>query len=242
MGALSVFGLLGMACLGLFVWRPPLRPWAALGLAGAAAGASLAVSPQVTFPRFAMQAPVGVKPDKPIERQNPLAVGTKTATTASAAKAKGTEIASFGTGCFWCSEDDLRRTKGVLATAVGYQGGRTSNPTYKQVGQGDSGHVEVTKFEFDPKVVSYRTLVVRFFEIHDPTQGNRQGPDIGEQYRSVIFTYSPEQTKIAQEVLKKTQKKLDRKITTTIEAAPPFWRGEDYHQQYYQKKGYSRGV
>lgn len=168
-------------------------------------------------------------------------VGILPAKTLEDAKKKGHEIATFGGGCFWCTEDDFRRTKGVISTEVGYSGGHTKNPTYEEVCKHTTGHVECTKLEFDPKVISYEQVVRKFFQIHDPTQGNRQGPDFGEQYRSVVFTHSDEQMKIANKVRDDVQKTLTKKITTTIEKAPIFYRAEEYHQQYFEKQGKSHG-
>lgn len=209
--------------------------------AGAAMAALMLNKAPVPAPGQAFQIPGFGGPDlrgpeAPIQKQNPVPVGTKTPATLEAAAARGLDLASFGGGCFWCVEDDFRRTKGVTASEVGYQGGRTASPTYETLK--GSGHVEVARFAFDPKVISYRTMVQRFFAIHNPTQGNQEGPDVGEQYRSVVFVHSPQQRKIAQEVLNEVQKTLPVKITTTIEDAPRFWRAEEYHQQYYQKKGF----
>lgn len=168
-------------------------------------------------------------------------VGNATSKTLEESRKKGWEIATVGGGCFWCVEGDFRGVRGIVATDVGYSGGRIQNPTYEQVCTGTTGHVEVTRLEFDPKVISYRDVIRKFFQVHDPTQGFQQGPDIGEQYRSVIYFHSAEQKKVAQEEMAAAQKKLDRKITTTIEPAPTYWRAEEYHQQYYEKKGIKRG-
>lgn len=171
------------------------------------------------------------------ERQNPVPVGTVTSATIAAAQSKGREIISLGGGCFWCIEDDLRRTKGVFATEVGYQGGNTTNPTYKLVGTGTTGHVEVVKVEFDPKVLPLDSLLRRFFSVHNPTQGDREGPDYGPQYRSAVFFYSPAQKQTAQKVMADVEKGLGTRLTTRLEEARTFWRAEEYHQQYYQKQG-----
>jgi peptide-methionine (S)-S-oxide reductase len=155
------------------------------------------------------------------------------------ARERGNDLALVGSGCFWCTEGEFRKVEGVVATAVGFSGGRTVNPTYKEVCTGTTGHVEVTLIEFDPKVISYRQVIEKFFATHDPTQGNRQGPDVGEQYRSVIFTFDDNQAKIAKEVMDEVAKsgKWANPITTEIAPAKPFYMAEDYHQQYYEKQG-----
>jgi peptide-methionine (S)-S-oxide reductase len=147
--------------------------------------------------------------------------------------------ATFGAGCFWGVEMSFRRLDGVTDAAVGYAGGHTENPTYRDVCSHATGHAEVVEVDFDPAVISYRELLDAFFAMHDPTQVNRQGPDIGDQYRSVIFYHSPEQREIAEE----TKAELDasgrfaRPVATTIEPAPTFWRAEEYHQRYIEKQG-----
>jgi len=153
-----------------------------------------------------------------------------------------TEYATFGAGCFWQVEESFRAIDGVIDTAVGYEGGHVDNPTYEQVCTGDTGHVEVAQLEFDPSRVSYEDLVRRYFQIHDPTQLNRQGPDVGRQYRSVVFAHSDEQAEIARRVLESEQSRFDRPIVTTIEKAKPFWRAEDYHQCYLQKRRTPSGM
>jgi peptide-methionine (S)-S-oxide reductase len=153
-----------------------------------------------------------------------------------------TEKATFGAGCFWQVEENFRAIDGVVHAEVGYEGGDVENPTYEQVCTGDTGHVEVTQVEFDPDKVSYEDLVRRYFEIHDPTQLNRQGPDIGWQYRSVIFTHSDEQAETARRVLESEQSRFDAPIVTAIEPAKPFWRAEEYHQCYLQKRRTPAGM
>ena len=153
-----------------------------------------------------------------------------------------TEKATFGAGCFWQVEENFRALDGVVDTAVGYEGGEVENPTYEQVCAGDTGHIEVAQVEFDPKKVSYEDLVRRYFQIHDPTQLNRQGPDVGWQYRSVIFTHSDEQAQTAREVLEAEQSRYSKPIVTVIEPAKPFWRAEDYHQCYLQKRRTPAGM
>jgi peptide-methionine (S)-S-oxide reductase len=149
------------------------------------------------------------------------------------------EKATFGAGCFWGVEYQYAKIPGVHSAESGYAGGKTLNPTYEDICAKGTGHAEVIEVTFDPAKVSYRTLVEYFFKMHDPTQVNRQGPDVGDQYRSVVFTHSPEQQKIAEDVkvgltLAKT---FSRPIATQIEAAPKFWRAEEYHQKYYQLRG-----
>jgi peptide-methionine (S)-S-oxide reductase len=152
-------------------------------------------------------------------------------------QATETKLATFGAGCFWQVEENFRAVDGVVDAAVGYEGGHVDNPTYEQVCSGDTGHVEVTQVEFDPARVSYEDLVRKYFEIHDPTQLNRQGPDVGWQYRSVIFAHSDEQAETARRVLEEEQGRFKAPIVTEIEPAKPFWRAEEYHQCYLQKRG-----
>jgi peptide-methionine (S)-S-oxide reductase len=149
------------------------------------------------------------------------------------------EKATFGAGCFWGVEAEFREIPGVLDAAVGYEGGHTLNPTYKQVCTDGTGHAEVVEIDFDPEKVSYQTLVEAFWKLHDPTQVNRQGPDYGTQYRSAIFFHSPEQEQTARaskEALEASGK-LRRPVATVIEPAQTFYRAEDYHQQYLVKRG-----
>jgi peptide-methionine (S)-S-oxide reductase len=149
------------------------------------------------------------------------------------------EKATFGAGCFWGVEYQYAKIPGVLSAVCGYAGGKLDNPTYADVCSHTTGHAEVIEVTFDPAKVSYRTLVEYFFKMHDPTQVNRQGPDIGDQYRSVIFTHSPEQKKTADDVkiALTLAKAFSRPIATQIEPAPKFWRAEDYHQKHYQLRG-----
>jgi peptide-methionine (S)-S-oxide reductase len=155
---------------------------------------------------------------------------------------KRTEKADFGAGCFWQVEEEFRCIPGVIDTAVGYEGGHVDNPTYEQVCAGDTGHTEVARIEFDPDQISYEDIVRKYFQIHDPTQLNRQGPDVGYQYRSVVFAHSPEQAEAARRVLESEQARFDRPIVTTIEDAKTFWRAEDYHQCYLAKRHSSGGA
>ncbi|MEM2160322.1 MAG: peptide-methionine (S)-S-oxide reductase MsrA [Candidatus Nitrosotenuis sp.] len=150
--------------------------------------------------------------------------------------------ATFGAGCFWCVEDIFRTTKGVTSTMVGYGGGKTKNPTYEEVCTDMTGHAELVQVEYDPKVISYENLLDVFWNSHDPTQLNRQGPDIGTQYRSVIFCHDSEQEKIAHASKEKLEKsgRFGKKIVTEIKPAPEFYKAEEYHQKYYLKCGISR--
>jgi len=149
------------------------------------------------------------------------------------------EKATFGAGCFWGVERAFSAIDGVVATAVGYSGGSTPKPTYEAVCTGRTGHAEVVEIEFDPSRVSYRQLVETFFKIHDPTTLNRQGPDIGTQYRSAIFFHSKEQEKGARAVRDRHQAAgtFRQDIVTEITPASEFYRAEEYHQKYLEKRG-----
>jgi len=150
-----------------------------------------------------------------------------------------TEKATFAAGCFWGVESAFRQLQGVTDATVGYMGGTLANPTYKDVCTDRTGHAEVCQVTFDPAVVSYEKLTEFFFKIHDPTQVNRQGPDVGTQYRSAIFYHSPEQRRIAAAVKARLDKsgKYKKPIATAIEPAKEFWRAEEYHQRYFEKHG-----
>ena len=152
------------------------------------------------------------------------------------------EKATFGAGCFWQVEAAFREMEGVLDTQVGYEGGHVDNPTYEQVCSGTTGHAEVTQVEFDPGQVSYEELLAKFWETHDPTQVNRQGPDVGEQYRTVIFFHSPEQEAAARESKERIAMRLGKPVATSIEPATGFWRAEEYHQCYLEKRGAQGGL
>jgi len=147
--------------------------------------------------------------------------------------------ATFGAGCFWGVEDIFRHEKGVIDTQVGYMGGKVKNPRYEDVCTDETGHAEVCEVAFDPEKISYTALVELFFKLHDPTQINRQGPDMGTQYRSVIFYHSEEQKKTAQQIKDSLgkSKKFKTKIATSIESAAIFYPAEEYHQQYFSKRG-----
>jgi len=148
---------------------------------------------------------------------------------------KTTDTAYFASGCFWGTEYHFMKAAGVRATTVGYMGGHTQNPTYKEVCTGTTGHAETTEVVFSPGETSYENLIKLFFETHDFTQIGGQGPDIGDQYRSVIFYTSPEQKSTAEKYIKILTEK-GYKVATKIQAAGEFWEAEDYHQEYYDKK------
>ena len=152
---------------------------------------------------------------------------------------EGTELALFGLGCFWGAERKFWQTPGVVSTSVGYAGGVTPNPSYREVCSGATGHTEVVRVVFDPKRVSYADLLRVFWEAHDPTQGMRQGNDVGTQYRSAIYTHGEAQAKAAAASREEYQRALDAaglgRITTEIREAPEFYYAEEYHQQYLAK-------
>ncbi len=147
--------------------------------------------------------------------------------------------ATFGAGCFWGVEDVFLKTPGVTDTAVGYMGGSVEHPSYEQVCTGRTGHAEVVQLEFDPAQIPYEKLLEIFWQIHDPTTLNRQGPDVGSQYRSVVFYHDPQQQAAATELKERFQAggRFRRPIVTAIDPASTFWRAEEYHQKYAQKHG-----
>ena len=149
------------------------------------------------------------------------------------------ETATFGAGCFWGVEARFQQEPGVTETAVGYEGGKLDNPTYKDVCTDRTGHAEVVEVKFDPAKVSYQRLLDLFFELHDPTQLNRQGPDWGAQYRSAVFFHSPEQEAAAKATVARLneQKAFKKPIVTEVVPAETFWRAEEYHQKYLEKRG-----
>lgn len=150
-----------------------------------------------------------------------------------------TELATFGAGCFWGVESAFMQMPGVVKTEVGYTGGTLATPTYAQVCNGTTGHAEVVQLTFDPKKISYKALLGLFWAVHNPTTLNRQGADVGTQYRSVIFYHTPQQKEAALQIKKSLNSKgaLKGGIVTTIEQASTFYAAEAYHQQYYKKKG-----
>jgi peptide-methionine (S)-S-oxide reductase len=150
------------------------------------------------------------------------------------------EIATLGGGCFWCLEAVYREARGVVSVVSGYMGGLKPNPTYEQVCSGRSGHVEVVQVTFDSTVIAFREILEIFFTTHDPTTLNRQGNDIGTQYRSVIFYHSPEQRAVAEALIAEltTEKVFDDRIVTAVEPAQAFYPAEDYHQEYFANNPY----
>ncbi|HEX4620403.1 MAG TPA: peptide-methionine (S)-S-oxide reductase MsrA, partial [Myxococcaceae bacterium] len=148
------------------------------------------------------------------------------------------QLAIFSQGCFWGTEERFRQVPGVVATAVGYTGGKVADPSYQDVSAHGTGHAESVLLEFDPAKISYAKLLDLFWSSHDPTSGDRQGPDVGSQYRSAIFTFGEEQQREALASRDAEQKRLADPITTQIAPAGPFWIAEDYHQQWDEKHGY----
>jgi peptide-methionine (S)-S-oxide reductase len=147
------------------------------------------------------------------------------------------EKATFGAGCFWGVEETFRRLAGVKSTQVGYAGGSLDHPTYEDVCTDRTGHAEVVEVTFDPQVVSFHDLLEVFWNNHNPTTKNRQGPDFGSQYRSAVFFHSPQQEEEAKASRDAAQGRFSRPIVTEIVPATPFWRAEEYHQQYLEKRG-----
>jgi peptide-methionine (S)-S-oxide reductase len=152
---------------------------------------------------------------------------------------EGYQVALFGLGCFWGSEEIFWQIHGVWSTSVGYAGGTTPNPTYEEVCSGRTGHIEAVRVVYDPAKVSYADLVAAFYEVHDPTQGMRQGNDVGTQYRSAIYTSTPEQDEVARKLTASYQPELTKRgygeITTEVKPAPVYYYAEDHHQQYLAK-------
>jgi peptide-methionine (S)-S-oxide reductase len=152
-----------------------------------------------------------------------------------------TDISTLAGGCFWCLEAVYDQMKGVLSVESGYMGGQTANPTYEEVCGGNSGHAEVVQIRFDPKIVPFREILEIFFAIHDPTTLNRQGNDVGTQYRSAIFYHSPEQKQVAQQLIAQLTKDkiFDGPIVTEVAPAGQFYMAEDYHQEYFARNPYA---
>jgi peptide-methionine (S)-S-oxide reductase len=159
-------------------------------------------------------------------------VGAETSTRSKSGMNK-TEVATLGGGCFWCLEAVFERISGVKTVTSGYAGGTVANPTYKQVCTGTTGHAEVVQVEFDPSVVTYAEVLHTFWECHDPTTLDRQGPDAGTQYRSVIFYHNDQQKMIAEKSRSEAQKEFSDPIVTEIQPLKAFYKAEDYHQQYF---------
>ncbi len=152
------------------------------------------------------------------------------------------EKAIFGAGCFWGIEETFKGIKGVQSTSVGYSGGATKDPTYQDVCSGTTGHAEVVEVDYDPSVVTYESLLKVFWECHNPTTLNRQGPDVGTQYRSAIYYLSPEQKSLAEASKEEVQKSgnYDKELVTEITEASEYYKAEEYHQQYFEKLGHVR--
>ena len=150
------------------------------------------------------------------------------------------EKALFAAGCFWGVQFYFDQVPGVTKTTVGYTGGHIENPTYEQVCSHSTGHAEAVLIEFDPKKVGYGMLCKQFFHMHDPTQLNRQGPDVGDNYRSAIFYFDQEQRDTAQKALEEAQSKFDKPVVTEITAATRFYEAEDYHQKYAERTGHGQ--
>ena len=187
-----------------------------------------------------------VEPDQalPGRAQRPFAVPERHAVLGTPVVSdevpEGMEVAIFGLGCFWGAEEIFWQKQGVWSTSVGYAGGHSPHPTYEEVCTGRTGHTEAVRVVFDPSVVSYADLVKTFFEVHDPTQGMRQGNDVGTQYRSAIYHTTPEQEQTARELTKIYGEELRRRglgdITTEVAPAGPYYYAEDVHQQYLAKR------
>jgi peptide-methionine (S)-S-oxide reductase len=145
--------------------------------------------------------------------------------------------ATFGAGCFWGVEASFMKLEGVISTKVGYMGGNLENPTYEQVCSDKTGHVEVVQLGYDPKIISYHELLENFWNIHDPTQKNKQGPDVGTQYKSIIFYHDEEQKRIAEKSKKEinNSSKYKNEVQTEIKPSKKFWIAEEYHQKYFEK-------
>ena len=150
-----------------------------------------------------------------------------------------TEVATLAGGCFWCLEAVFDQLAGVQSVESGYMGGQTQNPSYEDICTGETGHAEVVRLTFDPAVVGFRDLLAVFFTIHDPTTLNRQGNDVGTQYRSAIFFHSPEQEQAARETIARlsAEKLWAGPIVTEVVPAPTFWQAEEYHQEYFERVG-----
>ena len=152
----------------------------------------------------------------------------------SAQPRPGNEFATLAGGCFWCLEAVFEDVEGIVDVESGYTGGNSERPSYRQVCEGTTGHAEVVRIEFDPAHISYRELLEIFFSIHDPTTLNRQGNDVGTQYRSAIYVHSSEQRSVAEDVIRELQSHLKHPVVTEVTDAGAYWRAEDYHQEYFR--------
>jgi peptide-methionine (S)-S-oxide reductase len=170
-------------------------------------------------------------------KRRPAMSGRAPDTPPAPARLDGTQVATFAAGCFWGVEAAFRELEGVVKTSVGYTGGDTPNPTYEQVCSHGTGHAEAVEVSFDPARVSYGQLLETFWRIHDPTTPNRQGWDVGSQYRSAIFVHDAQQASLASESRDHEQTNLVKPIVTEITPAGAFYEAEDYHQQYFEKQG-----
>lgn len=241
-----------IACRSMFFRRAISRLWLiALPLGLAAACSLVACAPGMagqsenpgTSAVIASGESISPVPEKNLPKSETAANDTITKDNEITAKESVMEKATFGAGCFWGVEAAFRQIKGVKATAVGYEGGHYENPTYKDVCTDKTGHAEVVQVEYDPSEISYDELLNVFWENHNPTTLNRQGPDVGTQYRSVVFYHTPEQKASAERSMNALQKSpayQNRKIVTSIEPAQEFYRAEEYHQQYLEKRGLSK--
>ena len=148
---------------------------------------------------------------------------------------QGTELATFGGGCFWCVEAALKELDGVESVTSGYAGGDTEDPTYREVCSGTTGHAEVIQVAYDPDVIPYEELLEVFFAVHDPTQLNRQGPDVGSQYRSIVLTHDDDQQRLAEAYVEALDEEYEDSVVTEIEPLEVFYEAEEYHQDYFEK-------
>ncbi|MFC4248488.1 peptide-methionine (S)-S-oxide reductase MsrA [Natribaculum luteum] len=146
-----------------------------------------------------------------------------------------TQRATFGGGCFWCTEAAMKELEGVTSVTSGYAGGHAENPTYQQVCSGTTGHAEVVQVEYDPDVIGYDDLLEVFFATHDPTQLNRQGPDVGTQYRSIVLYHDDEQRRLAESYIEALDEEYDDEVVTELEPLEEFYEAEEYHQDYFEK-------
>lgn len=218
------------------VWKAMTRfPWSIALLAACSICACQARSPGAPPAQRAAEAPASSSAASPrvVVGTEPGRAGQGTPLVAGS----GRELAAFAEGCFWGSENTFRHVRGVVATAVGYTGGHTANPTYESVCSHTTGHAETVLVEFDPSLVSYEKLLEVFWATHDPTTKNRQGPDVGDQYRSAIFTFSDLQRSAATASVAREQKHYRSSITTQISPMGAFYKAEEYHQQYDEKTG-----